>query len=98
MSEQETRKQLLGWARKYGAEQQLLAIFNRYDDLLKGAKTPEERESISVMANVEVYQFFGGNGYLEVNGKTILEDPDYEAQQKRLNEEELRKAANTRKF
>lgn len=96
LTEEQSRKQLLDWARKYGAEEQLLKIFHRYDDLLRGCKTQEEREAIQVMANLEVHNFFGGAGALEVNGKTIKEDPAYEAQQKKLKEEELIRKALTR--
>ena len=53
-TEAETRKQLLGWAQKFGAEAQLLKIFNRYDDLLKGAKTEEERKAIAAMGAMAV--------------------------------------------
>lgn len=90
-TEKETRKQLLSWARKFGAENELLKMFSRYDDLLKGAKTDEEKAAIQAMGALEVHNFFGGQGALEVNGQTIKEDPAYEAQQKRLREEELKK-------
>jgi hypothetical protein len=97
-TEKESRDQLLGWARKYGSEAQLLKIFARYDDLLKGCKSEEEKKAIQVMGNIEIHDFFGGAGALEVNGQTIKEDPDYEAQQKRFREEELIKKALTRKL
>lgn len=97
LSEAESRQQLLDWARKFGAEEQLLKIFHRYDDLLKGCKTQQEREAVQVMGNVEIHNFFGGQGALEVNGKTIKEDPAYEEQQKKTREEELRKEVLTRK-
>jgi hypothetical protein len=97
LTEEQSRKQLLGWARQYGAEEQLLKIFARYDDLLRGCKTQEERSAVQVMGNLEIHNFFGGKGALEVNGMTIKEDPAYEEQQKRLREEELKKAALTKK-
>jgi len=89
LTEEKSREQLLDWAKKYGAEEQLLKIFHRYDDLLRGCKTNKEREAIQVMGNLEIHNFFGGNGALEVNGKTIKEDPAYEEQQKKIKEEEL---------
>lgn len=73
-SEKESRERLLAWARKYGAEAELMKIFARYDDLLRGAKTPEEREAIQMMGAVEVHSFFGGNSpdaSLVVNGKQV---------------------------
>lgn len=96
-TEKQSRKNLLGWAREFGAEAELLKIFARYDDLIKGCKSKEDLDMIQVMGNLEIHNFFGGQGALEVNGKTIKEDPAYEAQQKRLKEEELRKIAQTRK-
>lgn len=90
-TEKESREQLLGWAREYGAEERLLKIFNRFDDLLKGCKHPAEREALQVMGNLEIHNFFGGQGALTVDGKTVKEDPAYDAQQKRLKEEELLK-------
>jgi SspJ family small acid-soluble spore protein len=98
LSEEQSRDQILGWCRKYGCEEQALKIFSRYDDLLKGAKTREEREAIQIMGNCELHDLFGAQGALEVNGKTIKEDPAYEAQQKRLKEEELIRRALTRKI
>lgn len=67
-SEKESRENLLGWARKYGCEAELQKIFTRYDDLLKGAKTKEERDAISMMGNIELHAFYGGDGPLVVNG------------------------------
>lgn len=97
LSEAASRKQLLNVAKQHGAEGDLLKIFHRYDELLKGCKTPEERSAVQVMGNLEVHNFFGGKGALEVNGMTVKEDPEYEEQQKRLKEEELKKIALTRK-
>src|ERR1700678_1601901 len=96
LSEKESREQLIGWARKYGAEAQLMKIFMRYDDLLKGCKTAEEREQIQIMGNIEIHDFFGGNGALEVGGKMIREDKEYIAYKKRLAEEEMIKEALTK--
>ncbi len=71
MSEKETRKELIGWARKYGAESQLLKLFTRYDDLLKDCKTEEDRKAIQAMGVLEINSFF--TGYLE-GGKTLTID------------------------
>lgn len=73
-SEKESRQQLIDWARQYGAEEQLLKIFNRYDDLLKGCKTPEEREAVQAMGVIEIHEFFSGGspgGTLTIDGKQI---------------------------
>jgi hypothetical protein len=68
ISEKDSREQLRGWSQKYGCEAELQKIFDRYDDLLKGAKTKQERDAISAMGNLELHAFFGGNGELIVNG------------------------------
>jgi hypothetical protein len=76
-NEKETRKNLLGWARKYGCEADILRIFNRYDMLLKECKTPEERKAISTMGILELHQFFNpsNEGGLTINNEIIIEDP-----------------------
>jgi|ERR1700722_8665881 len=74
--EKESREQLIGWARKYGCEAELLKIFARYDDLLKGCKTPEERKAVATMGIVEIHNFFGSDdGGLVVGGQVIKDDP-----------------------
>lgn len=73
-TEKESRDYLLGWARKYGAEAQLLKIFARYDDLLRGCKTEEERKAVQTMGVIEVHEFFSGgapDASLTINGKQI---------------------------
>jgi hypothetical protein len=75
INEKESRRKLLSLARGYGAEADLLKIFKRYDDLLKGCKTDEERKAVATMGCLEVHNFFGGDGGLTVGGKIIKEDP-----------------------
>ena len=58
-SEKQSRTQLIGWARKYGCEAELLKIFNRYDDALKGCKSNEEIKVIQAMGIIEINNFFG---------------------------------------
>ena len=71
-TEQETRENLLGWARKNGAEHDLLVIFSRFDDALKGCKTPQERQAISAMGIVEIQQFFSGRNITKDDFKNVL--------------------------
>jgi hypothetical protein len=59
MNEKDSRAQLIGWARKYGCEEDLLKLFARYDTLLRNCKNDEERKAIQAMAVMEVNQFFG---------------------------------------
>lgn len=73
--EKETRERLIGWARKYGCEKDLIVIFNRFDDALKGCKTIEERKAIQALGVKEVDDFFSNkqnNGELYVDYKKIL--------------------------
>lgn len=67
-SEKESRADLLGWAKKNGCEAELLKIFKRYDDLLKGCKTEEEKKAVAAMGVLEIHAFFGGDGNLTVDG------------------------------
>jgi hypothetical protein len=97
-TEKETREHLLGWAKQFGCEAQLLKIFARYDDLMRGARTDEERKAIAAMGASEVHHFFGGDGALEVAGKTVEEDKRYIAQLARDAEEALRREAQTKKM
>lgn len=77
-SEKQSRAELLGWARKYGCEANLLKIFNRVDDLLRGCKTEEEKKAVATMGIVELHSFFGGNETgLAVNGQVVIEPPNY---------------------
>jgi hypothetical protein len=62
-TEQESRQRLIEWARSIGAEADILRIFARYDDLLKGAKTQEEYNAIGALGCVELDKFFSGKGY-----------------------------------
>lgn len=73
-TEKESREYLIGWARQYGAEAQLMKIFARYDDLLKGCRTKEEKEAVQAMGVIEVHEFFSGGsagGTLTIDGKQI---------------------------
>lgn len=57
-TEKETKENLLGWAKRNGLEQSLLKLYARYEDLLKGAKSEEERKAIQVMGISEFNNFF----------------------------------------
>lgn len=73
-SEKESRSVLLQWARHYGCEADLLKIFNRYDDLLLGCKSEEEKKAIQAMGVVEIHKFFSGgadDGTLTIDGEKI---------------------------
>lgn len=76
-SEKETRKNLIGWARKYGADADLMKLFARYDELLKHCKSNEERKSIQTMAIMEINKFFGMDKFTKIkfkDGSSIVLD------------------------
>jgi hypothetical protein len=58
-NEKQSRTNLLGWAKSVGCYADLVKLFNRYDDLLKGAKTNKDKKAIQVMAITELNKFFG---------------------------------------
>jgi hypothetical protein len=71
MTERRSREQLIAHAREHGCEQELLTIFKRYDDLLKGCKTAEERNAVATMGVLEVDSFFGGKGNLSISPRKL---------------------------
>lgn len=71
LSEKQSRQQLIDWARKYGCETDLLNIFKRHEDALKGCKTEKERKTIVAMGILEIDRFFGGKGDLTIDGKSL---------------------------
>lgn len=75
-SEKESREVLIGHARKYGCETQLLKLFARYDDLLRGCKTQQEHNAIAVMALEEINQFFGATAGFTVYPITNMKYED----------------------
>ena len=74
-TEKESRDHLIIWARLHGCEAQLMKIFNRYDDLLKGCKTAEEVKAVQAMGVIEIHEFFSGGsndgGTLTIDGTQI---------------------------
>lgn len=72
-NEQQSRAAAIQLARENGCEAEMIKLFNRYDDLLKGAKTPEEKEAIGIIACIEFHNIISPkSGFLTCNGKTIL--------------------------
>lgn len=60
LNEADSRKQLISLAQKFGCEQDLLKIFARVDGLMRGAKTAEEKQMISLWGIQEINKFFTG--------------------------------------
>ncbi len=60
--EKESRKNILAAARANGLEEEVLKIFNRYDNALKGCKTEQEKYTVGIMGIMELNKLFGGTG------------------------------------
>lgn len=73
-SEQETRAKILKTARQYNCEGDILKIFSKYDALLANCTNPQERSAIATMGIMEIHNFFGGYGTLEVNHVVVQEE------------------------
>jgi len=84
-TEKETREKLLTAAKLGGFEDDVVKLFARYDDYLKGCISKEEREAMAVMAIRELNMIFnmhpnfafkdvyGINQHMTINGKIIKE-------------------------
>lgn len=70
-SERDTRRHLLSIARENGCETEYRKILAEFDDLLKNAKTPEERRAIQDFGVLEIYRLFGNSGELIVDGRKL---------------------------
>ena len=66
MSEKESREVLFSHAKKYGCVEQLQKLLMYYEDLLKGARSKEEKEAIQETGLCAIDKFFGGFGQFTV--------------------------------
>jgi hypothetical protein len=64
ISEAEGRRNLIGWARYYGTEEDQLKLFARVDDLMKHAKSEEEKTAIAAWGIQEIDRFWHGKAEL----------------------------------
>ena len=71
--EKTSRINLLAIAKEWGIEEDLKKIFKRYDDLLKGCKTDEERKAVGTAGVIELHNLLDGrkDGRLIVNGVIV---------------------------
>ena len=71
--EKTSRTNLLSIAREWGVEEDLKKIFARYDDLLKGCRTDEERKAVGTAGVIELHNLLDGrkNGSLVVDGIVV---------------------------
>lgn len=74
LSEKESRKNLLTYARERGCEKDMLIIFSKYDKLLRNCSNNKEQEDIRKLGCVEMYRLLGGGGELYVDGQLVIKD------------------------
>lgn len=74
VSERESRRRWLTYARTYGFEKDLLLVFAKYDKLLKNCSNERERDDIRKLGCVEVYKLLGGGGELYIDGQLVVKD------------------------
>jgi hypothetical protein len=73
LNEKASRERLIGHARKYGCEAELMRLFSTYDDLIKHAKSEEERKAFALLGLSAIDAFFGGRGdFFPVENKTKI--------------------------
>ena len=70
-TEDETRRRLLNTARYYGFENEVKAILDKTDNLLRNCTNPQEREHIALFGIIELQKFLGNGDQLVVNGKKV---------------------------
>lgn len=82
MTEVQMRKNVMKWAKRFGCDLEVKAIFDKYDRLLKASEMsndPTERRHIAVMGIAELHKYLGCRGSLVVNGQVVIPgDPDAE--------------------
>lgn len=72
LSEYETKQKLLFMASQLGCHMELIQIYDKYEKLLRFAKTDLEKRQISILGNVEIHKLFDFRNALVVNGEEIL--------------------------
>lgn len=76
VDERETRKRLLGQARRLGCEQDMLKIFAKYDGLMRNCTNPKERQDMGKLGAWEVYDLLDRGGKLYVDGQLVYDSKD----------------------
>jgi hypothetical protein len=78
-TEKETLEHILSLAREQGVEEKVQNLYMKYSDILKSAKSPEERQQIATLGLVEIHKTIGCVGSLIINGVEVLPpDNSYE--------------------
>ena len=74
VSEKESRRRWLNFARANGLEKEMLLLFAKYDKLMRNCTNDKERKDISKLGCVEFYKLLGGGGELFVDGQLVMKD------------------------
>jgi hypothetical protein len=74
LSEQETRRRILGRARELGCEQDMKTILNKYDRLLRNCTNEQERKAIAQLGVYDMYALLDKGGELYVDGQLVYKD------------------------
>jgi fructose-1,6-bisphosphatase len=83
LSEQETIKIILNLARQQGCEDKVRRLIEKFQQAVKGAQTPFERQQIASLGIAEIHKTIGCVGGLVVDGVQIL--PPETAYQEAIN-------------
>jgi hypothetical protein len=84
LSEQQTMKLILKLAREQGCEDKVSKLITKFQNAVKGAKTPMERQQIAALGIAEIHKTIGCVGGLVVDGVEIL--PPETAYQDAINQ------------
>ena len=84
LTEKETIKVVLSLAREQGCEEKVIKLLEKFQDAVKGARTPEERQHIATLGIAEIHKTIGCVGGLVVNGMEVL--PPEVSYQEAINE------------
>lgn len=87
LSEQETRRRILSWARQLGYEKDMLLLFAKFDKLLKSCTNEGERKDIAALGWAETLKLMGTYGTFLVDGKVIYSREDDQRYSLLLNKE-----------
>jgi len=79
VSEKETKKRIIDLARQQGCEDKVTKIIQKYEDLIKGVRTEQERQQLAALGIVELHRTVGCVGALVIDGQEIIpEDTSYQ--------------------
>lgn len=82
LSEKETRKRLMNFARGYGLEKDLLLILSKWDNKIKYCTDLKEKQDMAKLAAVEVHALLGKKGHLYVDNQLVYKDYSQELEEK----------------